>query len=496
MRRSLPFFFSVIFVLAAVLGLQASTPAPATTPEAKPEAVAPASKDVAPEAAKPRHVSVVVVPVREQIGDPILYIIRRGLKEAIAAKVDVVVLDMKTPGGALDTTFEIMEALSKFPGETITYINTEAISAGAFISATTSEIWFAPGGVIGAAAPVLSGGQDVEATMKQKIVSYLKARVRATSEGKGYRGQVISAMIDADYELKIGDKVIKNKGELLSLTATEACQAYGDPSQPLLGAGIAPDIGELLAKKYGAGNYSIKRLEVTWSEQLAVWLNAIAPVLLGLGVVALFIEFKTPGFGVFGVAGILLLAVVFLGSYIAGLSGHEPILFFGVGLVLVAAEFIFMPGVVVLALTGLLLMFGSLLWAMADLWPHEPFTFSGDTFVRPLANLGMGLGLAMVLALLVLRFLPRSWFWDRLIVAETVSSSAQAAGSAPASALPKIASLVGRTGVAATALRPGGQVEVDGQRFEAKVEVGHIDAGEKVLVVSRTDFGLIVERIS
>ena len=41
------------------------------------------------------------------------------------------------------------------------------------------------------------GGKDVDVTMKQKIVSYLKARVRALSEGKGHRGVVISAMIDA-----------------------------------------------------------------------------------------------------------------------------------------------------------------------------------------------------------------------------------------------------------------------------------------------------------
>jgi membrane-bound serine protease (ClpP class) len=111
------------------------------------------------------------------------------------------------------------------------------MSAGAFISATTQEIWFAPMGVIGAARPVTSTGQDIDETMKLKIVSYLKARVRAISEGKGYRGQVISAMIDKDYELKIGDVVIKPKGELLSLTASEASKTYGDPPQPLLGGG-------------------------------------------------------------------------------------------------------------------------------------------------------------------------------------------------------------------------------------------------------------------
>ena len=198
-----------------------------------------------------RKMVIYVIPVREEINRPTFYILRRGLKEAIEQKADVVLLDMNTPGGALDVTFDIMEALDKFPGQKITYVNKEAMSAGAFISAVTDEIYFVPTGVIGAAAPVLSTGGDVDKTMKQKIVSYLRARMRASSEGKGYRGQVISAMIDEDFELKIGEKVLKPKGELLSLTATEAMEKYGEPPQALLGAGKAADIETLLKDKYG-----------------------------------------------------------------------------------------------------------------------------------------------------------------------------------------------------------------------------------------------------
>ena len=140
---------------------------------------------------------VVVIPIHDEIAQPTLFVLRRGLKEAIAEHADVVVLDLKTPGGALDVTLDIMEDLEKFPGETIAYVDDEAMSAGAFVSGVTGEIWFSPKGVIGAAAPVQSTGQDVDATMKEKLVSFLKARMRAVSEGKAYRGEVISAMIDA-----------------------------------------------------------------------------------------------------------------------------------------------------------------------------------------------------------------------------------------------------------------------------------------------------------
>lgn len=447
-----------------------------------------------PAATPAKKTVVYVIPVKDEINRPILYILRRGLKEA-DQKADAVILDMDTPGGALDVTFDIMEALGKFHGETLTYVNKEAMSAGAFISATTGEIWFTPDAVIGAAAPVSAEGKDIDVTMKQKIVSYLKARVRAISEGKGYRGEVISAMIDADYELKIGDKVIKAKGELLSLTASEATKTYGEPARPLLGAGIAKDINALLTKKYGAGNYVIRQFQVTWSEELAQYLTKLTPILLGLGLLALFIEFKTPGFGVFGVTGIVLLAVVFLSSYVAGFSGHEPLLVFALGLLLVGLELFFFPGVFIVALVGIILMLGSLVWAMADLWPGQPLTvaWSGDAFVTPLQNLGLGLVLAVALGAALVRFLPRGWVWDKLVVGSAIGGSAQLAGLSPQDAV-AVTSLIGQRGRAMTVLRPSGQIEIGGRRYEAIVEVGIVNAGDPVIVRGRTDFAVVVEK--
>lgn len=442
-----------------------------------------------------RKMVVYVIPVRSEINKPTLYILRRGLKEAIAQKADAVLLDMDTPGGALDVTFEIMEALDKFSGLTITFVNKEAMSAGAFISAATSEIYFAPNGVIGAAAPVLATGGEVDKTMRQKIVSYLRARMRASSEGKGYRGQVISAMIDADYELKIGDKILKPKGELLSLTASEALEEYGDPPQALLGAGKAVDVPALLRSRFGATGYEVLHFKVTWSEELAQYLTKLAPVLLGLGLLALFIEFKTPGFGVFGIAGIVMLGIVFLSSYVAGLSGHEPLLVFAVGLLLVAIELFFFPGMFVVALLGLGLMLGSLVWAMADLWPGQPLTvaWSGDAFVAPLQNLSLGLLLAVALGAALIRFLPRGWVWDKLVVGSAIGGAAQVVGLSQQEAA-VVATLIGQRGVAVTVLRPSGQIEIGGRRYEAIVEVGAVNAGDSVIVRGRTDFAVVVEK--
>lgn len=455
-------------------------------------ASAPAATAISAASSAAIPVGVYVIPVQDQIGDPVLFVIRRGLKEATERGITHVVLDMKTPGGALDSTLEIMETLDRFEGTTITYINNEALSAGAFIASVTDEIWFAPGGVIGAAAPVLGTGGEINESMKQKIVSYLRARVRAASEGKGtFRGEVISAMIDANYELKIGDEVLKPKGEILSLTDTEAARKFGEPPQPLLSAGTAETLDALLAGKFG--KFEITRIEITWSERLAQYLTDISPLLLGLGMLALFVEFKTPGFGVIGIAGIALLAIVFLSSSVAGLAGHEPILFFGLGLLLVAAEVFFFPGLVVPAVLGVGFMLGSLVWALTDVWPGQPIEFNAETFLGPLGDVMMGIGIAIAGAVVLARVIPRSMFWDRLVLNAAVDASAGAATMAmPAPGAPDL--VIGKRGRAVTDLFPSGEVEIDGRRFTAQLDLGFANAGDEVVVTGRGSFGLQVER--
>jgi membrane-bound serine protease (ClpP class) len=384
----------------------------------------------------------------------------------------------------------MLKAIEKFPGKVITYVNSEAISAGALISAGTDEIHFAPGAVIGAAAPVTGGGEDIDETMKQKVVSYLKARVRAISDGKGHRGDVISAMIDADFEFRIGEDIIKPKGELLTLTATEAMKVYGDPGQPLLGAGISPDINGLLDTLFGKGNHSTVRLEVTWSEKIAQYITAIAPLLLAAGLVLLFIEFKTPGFGVFGISGGILLAIVFFGHHAAGLSGHEAALFFFIGFALVMIDLFFLPGFMLLAIPGALLMLFSLLWGMSDIWPDQPIEWDSGFLLKPLVNLISGLAGAFVIFILLLRFMPRGGLWGHMVLDSAIGGEttlASAARSQP--------SLIGSTGQAVTALFPSGQIEIGGKRYDARLALGTAPPGTEVKVVSVGEFELTVEAV-
>lgn len=434
-------------------------------------------------------VDIYVIPITEAIHKPNLFILRRGLKEAIANDVDMVLLDMDTPGGRVDYTIEMMEMLAKFEGITATFVNVDAISAGSFIAAATQEIYFAPQGKIGASAVIQGGGQDVPETARMKVESYLRANIRVLTEDFPYRSDVIRAMLDADFELKIGDELIKPEGELLTLTAKEAMREYGDPAQPLLGQGIYDSVDDLLDARFGSGNYEIRDFHLSYSEAIAKWMNTFAPALLGIGLLALFLEFKTPGFGLFGIGGIALLVVFFVSQYVAGLAGNEVIVFFAVGVLLVALEVLFFPGMLFLALPGLALIFGSLLWAMVDVWPGEAFELSPDSLVEPLFNLALGVILAVFGAAVFSKFFAGSIVERKLVLGAAAGGDSETIRSERAINLPR----AGAVGNALTDLFPSGRVEIDGKRYDARAALGTIERGSVIHVLRSGDFGLIVE---
>lgn len=438
---------------------------------------------------------VYVVPIEGPINSPQLYILRRALKEAIEKDIEVVLINMDTPGGELGVTLEMMEALDKFEGETITYVNAEAISAGSYIAISTDDIYFSPGGIMGAAEAVSASGENINESMQRKIESYLRAKVRVLSKEHRYRAQVQRAMMDPDYVLEIDGVVLKEEGELLSLTADEAVEAFGEPLQPLLANGIADSVDALLTQRYGEGNYLIREFKVTWSERFAKWFKTIAPALLGIGFLMVFIEIKTPNFGLIGGIGIALVLLVFASNYFAGMAGHIEVIVFIVGVLLVVAEVFLFPGTLIAGALGALLMAGALLWAMVDIWPTPEggITVNWGSVERAVRNLLLGAAIALVGMALLWRFLKGSGLYRRVVSEGAIGQLDTLAVGRPgaASALPA----PGSEGVAITDLRPLGTVEIGKQRYEASVSSGQVNRGQKIRVVRRDSFALKVEPI-
>lgn len=427
---------------------------------------------------------VIVIPIKTEISEAQFYFLRRALKEAEREKASAVVIDMDTYGGELKAANNSMDALLKTRVPTFTYINPRALSAGALIALATQKIYMAPGGSIGAAAPVMSGGEDVPKTMTDKIVSATSAMARAAAEKNGHRPELADAFISKDREVKIGDVVVHKADSLLTLSAAEAAKLYDN--KPLLAAGIADSLEDMLKSAGLTG--PMRTIEPSGFEQMAFWITALAPLFLLGGMLGAYIEFKTPGFGLPGILSICCFAIFFTGHYLAGLAGWEVGAIFVIGLLLVMGELVLHPGTIIPGVAGVLLMVGALIWAMIDRYPGEPFLPTSEMLVRPLMNLAIAVVLAIAAGWALAKYLPRTSFYHRIVLLSTVHGNPMVAGirTNPVE--------LGQSGTAQSMLRPSGKAEFGGHTVDVITQGEFIDPGLPVRVVALDGLRVVVEK--
>lgn len=426
---------------------------------------------------------VVVAPLDGVVSSAQATFLRRALKDAEAAGASAFVIDMDTPGGELQAGVDILQMLLKARIPTYTWVNDDAGSAGALIALGSDHVYMAPVSAIGAAAPVMGTGQEIPETMNAKVVSYFSGYFRSAAEAKGRSPELAEAFIDKEKEFKIGDETISATGSLLTLSAQEAVKEYD--GKPLLADGIAGSI-DALKEEAGLSGATVV-ITPTGFERLALWITILAPLFLIGGIVAAYIEFKSPGFGVAGTLSIACFAIFFLGHYLAGLTGLESVAVFVIGLALIVTEVVFFPGVFFIAAAGIFLILGALLFAMADYFPGETAIPDASLLARPALNLAIAISVSILLISLLARYFPNLPLFRRLILA--ANNPAGPAFAKPTSYNPPVA--VGDHGVAITILRPAGTGEFDGRPLDVVTDGEFLEARTR-LVVRAVEGGRII----
>ena len=422
---------------------------------------------------------ICIIPIRDDIDASMVFIVRRGIKEAIERRADAVILHMDTNGGRVDQTEKIISILNRFPNQDrlYTYIDTKAFSAGAFIASATHYIYMAPSAVIGAATPILlspggGGAEPMPNSVEEKMTSAVRGLVRANAERQGHSPAVFDAMVDREQGLVIDGRELLPKGKLLTLTSKEAAAVYGTPPKPLLSAGTVDSL-ENLAAQTGSNRVQIFKIEPTGFEQLARLIVMASPLLLAGALLCGYIEFKTGGFGVFGVIGIALALIFFFGHYVAGLSGYEYVILFFLGVLLLAVELFVLPGHILPGLTGVLLILVSILKAMTDIYPKDPLLPAMAQLEIPMTKLGITFSIALCGMWLLAKILPHTPLYGRLVL-ETVN-----AGS---SSITTTEIMVGDTGTSLTLLRPSGTADFGHGPVDVLTEGDLIQSGTALRV--------------
>ncbi|MEI8140154.1 MAG: NfeD family protein [bacterium] len=456
--------------------------------------IAPQCAQATPDWSQPAPTGMVyIIPIHDVIDTALIYVIRRGLNEAEDGGAEAIIFDIDTPGGRVDAAEEILNMLRGVKTPTYTLVNPNAISAGAIIAMATDHIYMTPGSKIGDAMPIMLGltgeVQPMPESVEEKSVSYVAAMIRAAAQHRGHDPQLAEAMVRRDSEYKIGDEVISKKGRLLTLTNKDAERLVGPEKRPLLSAGTVENLAALL-KKIGKENCAPIELKVTSAEEIARFIESISIVLLGLGLLGLYIEFKTPGFGLPGISGIFLLAIWFWGSHIAGLAGMEEVALFLLGVILLCVELFVFPGVILPGIIGLGLIIASILMGMTQHYPGDPWYPTLPAITTSALRLTPSLLITLAGAVLAATFLPKAPLFNKLILNATITPQTGDSRSAQSKSV-----RIGQQGIAETRLNPAGAARFGDLRLNVVSRGDFLEPGDKIVIAETRGNRIIVDHL-
>jgi membrane-bound serine protease (ClpP class) len=432
---------------------------------------------------------VVVIQAHGEVGPSLFLFLRRAQKTAENAGASAIILDLNTYGGRLDSAEEITGLLNRATIPTYSFVNTNAGSAGALIVLATQHIYMAPVSAIGAAAPVLSTGEDLPVTQKEKTISYWSALVRGSATKNGHNPDLGEAFMNKEKEVKVGDRVVHPKGTLLTLNAQEAAEKIN--GRPVLAEGIADSVADLARKANLKGN--VVAVEPSGFERLAFWITSLAPLLLLCGIVCAYLEFKIPGASLPGFIAAICFALFFFGHYLAGLAGWEVVGLFILGVVLVIIEILFFAhSTIIFGLAGVFLMVAALIWAMVDRYPGENFLPNGQMLALPLRNMLIAIVASALVISLLARYLPRTSFYRRFAL-ETSNPPGPSLTGAPREFATALSLAPGMRGVSLSMLRPSGKARFAEHVVDVVTE-GEFVAPETPVTVVQADGMRVVVR--
>lgn len=395
--------------------------------------------------------------------------VSRVLNEAANENADAVILRINTFGGRVDAATQIKDAVLNSPVRTVAFIDKRAISAGALISIACETIFMVPGATIGAVTPVTQDGQPVP----EKFISYMRSEMRATAESRGRDPRIAEAMVDEDVEIP----GIIEAGKLITFTTEEAIKhGYCD--------GEVSSLQDVL-RKLGLENAEIREPRVNWAEQVVRFLShpIISSLLIMVGMLGLFMEVRSPGWGVPGTMGLIALALFFGTQYILALADIVDILLFIVGVGLILVEVFVIPGFGVAGILGIILMIAGLFLALAG----QPQFITTDDIFRAVYTLAGSLAMTIVGALALTAFLPKTRLFGTFVLKEEQKRDLGYSSHQP------YQHLVGKEGIALTTLRPAGTALIDDERVDVVSDGGYIEANKPIRVVRVEGIRIIVK---
>lgn len=405
---------------------------------------------------------VYVIPVEDTVEKGLLAFLNRSIKEAEAEQAELIVLDINTPGGAVDAASDIGKSITKTDIPIVAFVNKKALSAGAYIALNADQIYMTPGSTMGSAAVIDGSGNAAD----DKAQSYWLSAMKSAAEQNGRDPKYAMAMADKSIELPELD--ITNK-ELLTLTPKQAEDVqYSE--------GTVANLNELL-NKLGYEKSDVITTKVSWAEHIARFVTnpVVVPILLSIGGLGLVIELYTPTFGLAGSMGIGALLLFFYGHLVAGLAGMEAIIVFIIGIVLLLLE-LFLPGGI-LGIIGLGAIFIS-------------FFLTTDNYMQMGVSLIIACAVALGGAFVMVKFFgKRMKTLRKMVLSDSLNTESGYVSNQ------NRYELIGKEGITVTPLRPSGTVSIDDEYIDVVSEGNYLEKDVKVKVMKVEGSRVVVRKV-
>jgi membrane-bound ClpP family serine protease len=251
-----------------------------------------------------------------------------------------------------------------------------------------------------------------------------------------------------------------------------------------------------LAAYFGAAQ--TLRLDETWSEVLARFLDQwwIKGLLVVVFLVALFVEMTHPGVFLPGVIAVCALAGLVLPPLLVNMAAWWMVGAIGLGIVLILTELFILPGTFVVGGAGALLLFGGLIGAVVG-GPQVFFAGSqqSDAITWGLTTMLISLVAAGGVIFLLAKHLPQLPVFNRLVLKDTVLGDDGVMHETLAGRALYTGDVArGTVGTVISTLRPAGRAQFGDKIVDVVADMGVIDAGTEVRVVSSDAFRTVVER--
>jgi membrane-bound ClpP family serine protease len=444
----------------------------------------------------------------------------RRVRRAVGRGANLIILQLECGDGDAEVARdlgdffrELRDDNGQYPVMTIAYVTREARNTAAFLAFGCTDIVMAKDAklgdfkgyveerpsmdkVIGKSLEDLADKQGyppllARAMTDPKLIVYL---VRS-QKGKFTERRLVTGE-DWEEDRKgdrkwVQEQLIKPAGQWLSVDAVDAKRldvaryVYdGEPS----------GFGRWLEDKYGLETVHDARGD--WLDEVAAFLclPVVSVFLVMIGITGLILELKIPGVGLPGVVAALCFVLYFWAHYepVRGHLTFLAILLFFLGLVLIGLEIFVIPGFGVTGISGIVLIIVSL--GLVTLVKKPETTQEWLDFTATLTTLGLGLGGAVVGAMILAWYLPHIPWANRLVLVPPAEAPALVEEAGP-SGEGSLAALLGTMGVAATALRPAGMARFGEAYVDVVTEGNYVAEGARVQVIEIEGNRIVVKEV-